>query len=196
MYISRKYNFAFIALTKTASTSVSEMLCSQYKAKQVHTHHGWYSRDYHDCFRFTIVRNPYDRLVSIWNHMIDWNEKTPRAPIVKLGLSLSSFERFVESWCRQYRGHKRLRKKWGKQTAFLRGAVLHRIIKYEKLEEGINSLPFVGRPILLDRKRTPQIKIDRHIITPELAEMFYLASRQDFHDFDYGREIPSHLLAT
>lgn len=85
--ISHKYKFIYFAYPKTASTSVREVLdpfsdiiAGNYKdrtpenpfynhitaaeTKQIFEERGW---DYNSYFKFVVIRNPWSRLVSLYN---------------------------------------------------------------------------------------------------------------------------------
>ncbi len=85
MRISHKHKFVCISITKTGSTSVRYSL-DEYsdiksqghynkpyfhhvEADQLQTHFQEKNWKWDDYFKFTFVRNPYDRLVSWWNYI-------------------------------------------------------------------------------------------------------------------------------
>jgi hypothetical protein len=88
MRISHKYKFVYIAVTKTGSTTVRKMLnplsdvVSDHSTESPYHHHthavdlkkhfkerGWNWDEY---FKFSFVRNPWSRLVSLFNYQREY----------------------------------------------------------------------------------------------------------------------------
>ena len=65
----KKTNFVFIHINKTGGTSIAKNLGffskRHYSVREVQKIIGF---DWHDAFTFTVVRNPYDRIVSQFEH--------------------------------------------------------------------------------------------------------------------------------
>lgn len=73
MIVNDKYNFLFIHIQKTAGTSVTDMLNKikyTQKEKSDHSFITCFSGDLSSYFKFCFVRNPWERLVSWYNMMI------------------------------------------------------------------------------------------------------------------------------
>jgi len=66
MIISEKNKIAFIAIPKTGTRSVYDILKREFEGIQLQDHKTIVPQEYVDYYSFTIVRNPYDRLVSAW----------------------------------------------------------------------------------------------------------------------------------
>lgn len=110
MRISHKHKFIFLSLPRTASTSVRSMLDAHSEIKSVSRrditnefpfyHHiaareiktvfaqnGWHWGTYR---KFCVVRNPFDRVVSLFHHSRELRKRNGRP-------DLSSFRCYVES---------------------------------------------------------------------------------------------------
>lgn len=84
MIINNKYNFLFIHIQKTAGTSVTNSLNKIEETKQLYYPHSMINilnvRNYQNYFKFCFVRNPFDRLLSWYNMIInkgvhnDWSD--------------------------------------------------------------------------------------------------------------------------
>lgn len=66
MIISNKHKVVFVAIPKTGTRSVYNSLRNVFAGELYKEHHKVIPKEYRDFFKFTIVRNPYDRIVSVW----------------------------------------------------------------------------------------------------------------------------------
>ena len=65
MIISHTLRYVCIGIPRTSSKSMSEWLRTYYKGEYVGYHHQWHvPEEVRDYLIFTVVRNPYDRVVS------------------------------------------------------------------------------------------------------------------------------------
>lgn len=75
MIINDKYKFVFVHIQKTAGTSITDYLFKIPETKQINHSHSMINTlncdNYKDYFKFCFVRNPFDRLVSWYNMMIN-----------------------------------------------------------------------------------------------------------------------------
>lgn len=91
----------FVHVTKAAGTSIALSLFGElpyhYTARQYRVIYG--RRDFRDFFKFTFVRNPWDRLFSAWTYLSagGWDDKDRQWVDKNLG-GVSSFEEFVLDW--------------------------------------------------------------------------------------------------
>src|SRR6056300_1403113 len=80
--ISINKNFAYIHIPKTGGTSVTSSLLEFSKNKSIHQHTDmvWIKKNlgnkFDDCFKFTFVRNPFDRIVSFYCYRKAQNDWT------------------------------------------------------------------------------------------------------------------------
>lgn len=73
MLINNKLNFAFIHIQKTAGMSISSTLINLPETEEIKEKHAFITRipQQDRYFKFTFVRNPWDRLYSWYNMMIN-----------------------------------------------------------------------------------------------------------------------------
>lgn len=93
MVINHKYNFLFIHIHKTAGSSIRDALLALEGSEFIahnHTHLSWIDYDsYKDYYKFSFVRNPWDRLVS-WYF-----------GILKLKAN-NNFQKYIKSCCSNF----------------------------------------------------------------------------------------------
>jgi len=104
MLISHKHKFIFIHIPKTAGTSISSALnpfCEEsypsikhWSAVKIKEKFG--SDIWNEYFKFTFIRNPYERLLS-WYNMIDKNRWRPNANSFQSHVkkNIHSFREFI-----------------------------------------------------------------------------------------------------
>lgn len=66
MIYSKEKKVIFVAIPKTGTRSVYKNLIENYGAELYREHFPIIPEEYKDYYSFTIVRNPYDRLISMW----------------------------------------------------------------------------------------------------------------------------------
>ncbi len=74
MILNDKYNFLFVHIQKTAGSSITNVLNNlefTYSLNHSHSFISSVEYKYHDYFKFSFVRNPWDRLVSWYNMMLN-----------------------------------------------------------------------------------------------------------------------------
>lgn len=74
MILNDKYNFLFVHIQKTAGSSITNVLNSlefTYSLNHSHSFITSVEYKYDSYFKFTFVRNPWDRLVSWYNMMLN-----------------------------------------------------------------------------------------------------------------------------
>lgn len=104
MLISHKHKFIFIHIQKTAGTSISSALnpfCEEsypslkhWSAAEIKEKFG--SDIWNEYFKFTFIRNPYERLLS-WYNMIDKNRWRPNSNLFQSHIkkNIHSFSEFI-----------------------------------------------------------------------------------------------------
>ena len=155
MFISHKHKFIFIHNPRTAGNSIQSLL-QKYTLppgealdlyllrklhmlppyKRYHTHvRAWQLKEkfpshiYNNYFKFTFVRNPWDRMVSIYNHIV----QTPAHEMHQQVVELKGFEAYL---------------KWGKNkfhqidfvTDVNKDLIVDFVGSYENLEEDFNKV--------------------------------------------------------
>jgi len=88
-------------------------------------------------------------------------------------------------WCDEHKGEGM---QWRNQTDFLSHARLDQILRFERLEEGLRSLPFVvdefAMPIAHNNMPRRNILDD---LTPEFRDAVNIHSGPDFERFGYAK---------
>lgn len=104
--------YIFVHIPKTGGTSISKLLTSDYQA--THAHYmldDYYAENYaasEAYFKFCVVRNPWDRLVSAYHHLHDlpeWVGVQTKQFVQTAGLAHTTFDDLVarltnERWLR------------------------------------------------------------------------------------------------
>lgn len=77
MIISDKHKLVFFHIPKTGGSSITKLLIEKYKGKPYYDKHcnvDWGMRllgNRRNYFKFSIVRNPFSRMVSWYNHLVE-----------------------------------------------------------------------------------------------------------------------------
>lgn len=198
MSVYHKWRTVFVQITKNASSAIHEAL--QNPSDQSHDHALYIDilsqndpELVESYYSFAVVRNPYDRFVSAWEYLKNYEEV--RWPL--------TFEETV----RQF--HKRGRffytsedRVWWPQARFIaikKILLVDKVIKYENLnaewpqivEEIVKRVPEgYSRPKdLLDQVNVTGREKKRweDYYTPELRAMVYDLYRRDFEMFGYNK---------
>jgi chondroitin 4-sulfotransferase 11 len=102
MLISHKHKFIFIHIPKTAGTSISSVLnpfCEELYPSIKHSNavkikEKFGSDIWNEYFKFTFIRNPYERLLS-WYNMIEKNMWRPNLFQSHIKKNIHSFSEFI-----------------------------------------------------------------------------------------------------
>jgi hypothetical protein len=145
----------------------------------------------HDCFKFSMVRNPFDRLVSCYTNKI---LKEDYPPIQKgygnLFYQGMPFDEFVHSVCKvpDIFSDRHFRSQYS--YIYYKGkSLVDYIGRFENLEEDLafiidkydlGKIPHINK----SSKRSDY----RDYYTPELVELAYQRYRDDIEKFDYQKE--------
>ncbi len=174
-------DFVYLAIPRTASQTLTHHFLPKYGGVMLA------AAEYHrmdvplkhaDKFTFTVVRNPYDRMLSLWRFMKKFSDATRRKVSMWSGMTPAEFA----SWCREYRD---AAPQWKSQSEFLSRARVDRALKFEDLEVGLRSLPFVDEfemPLVHGATKRPPIEDD---LTPEFVAAVNGHSGPDFERFGY-----------
>lgn len=168
-------DFVFIAVPRTASNAMARLFLPKFGGQNYGKHHLRTVPERHRRkFTFAVVRNPYDRVFSMWYHLRRHDPK--RIP--------DDFPKFVDI----------LMNNWGEgglhQAAFLAEARIDRVLKYEQLHLEVLQLPFAIPPIrwpmdMINREDRPFWSEDlrQH---PDWAEHIERHSGPDFVRYQYA----------
>ena len=173
-------DFVFLAVPRTASQTLTYHFLPKYGGESLG------ADDYHRMdvppehahkFTFAVVRNPYDRMLSLW-YLI---QKFTREDLEKDGILRDWTPAQFVDWCATQSCVK-----WQPQAKLLSAWQVVHVLRFERLEEGLRSLPFVG-----DEFEMPAIQNStarRNILedlTREFVEEVNKHSVKDFIRFGY-----------
>ena len=141
--INHRYNFLYIRVAKTASTSILSKIPETHLIENSWEHDInhiplWFYKNniltdsnYNKYFKFAFVRNPFDRAVSIWKYYNAWVNKHSKE---KVNLT------FKETICAENEkiNQKKFKSKYGSQFLFTQGCDF--IGKYENIQEDFNTV--------------------------------------------------------
>jgi hypothetical protein len=176
MHYSDNPKIVFVAIPKTGTRSVVDYLEEHFnarKAKGTHTHSSDIPARLKNHYSFTIVRNPFDRMVSYW-----WSTcKRPGSP-KRMG-----FETFLLQ--EGLRG--------GFQYPYFKLNRFDKVIRYENLERDFMKLPFFIEgtslkwlnPTVREWKGPPRPST-LEILTPRTCEIIRKKFRKDFELLGYS----------
>lgn len=142
MIVSDEYKYIFLHVPKNAGTSIKEVL----KEKHMGIQHGVHTSavkaqrllgkiQFDDYFKFAVVRNPYSRVVSWYNHLLRESESGLKKENIIKPLS---FKSYVLNQTQIYK-HKDLQEigLWQTQFDFLSidgELMVNRLMRYEHLD--------------------------------------------------------------
>ena len=150
MIVSEALGYVFVSVPKCGSQTLFKVLVESFKGKRVGgMHHNAVPDSALDFYCFTVIRNPYDRAVSIW-----WSttQRPERRNDDRYGLrKASSDPDNFETWALEVMAGVRPAPHVGRvllrsQQEQLRGVRLDRLLKLEDLEHSFRLLPFVCDP--------------------------------------------------
>lgn len=173
-------DFVYLAIPRTASTTMRDHVLPIYGGRHVPPHHQRsVPGQYRSYFKFTVVRNPYDRMMSAWAHLTNTRDKWI------LDKTPTQFVRACGEW-----------KLGMNQSEFLGQQELDMILRFENLIQELERLPFVRRthvkdghvlplPHLNAAPRSATVNLD------EFIEAVNEHSAPDFERFGYRCEDPA-----
>jgi len=200
MFICPNHNIVFVAVPKTATRSIYEILKTNFNGELYdhQDHMRVIPNEFKNYFSFTVVRNPYDRICSTYWHLCKKENK--RSKMYDSFGYLREFEKggqpnTLESYLhaiqirpslhspQQYLWHNRNR--------------IDQVLRFENLQEDFNTLPFIKESINLPYKNvTAVIKgVENSNPRPSWQEMIDSATgkminsiyKEDVERFGYER---------
>ncbi len=147
MFISNNPKIVFVAIPKTGTRTMYNVLKEYFNGSLYMEHHQIIPPQYNDYFSFCTIRNPYDRVCSMW-----WSTS-------KRGLDKRNFikEAKLRGWDNTLNSFCKLLKIRGTesdritrtQDSFILPNRIDAMLRFDHLEEDFNKLPFVKEPINL-----------------------------------------------
>jgi len=182
MLISHDKRFVFVAVPRTASTSMHKafMRCSKnYTKKKQHSNE--IPKRYQKYPVVACVRNPYSRAASYYMY----RRRHDTAALYPWA-SKWSFERYVR-WFTNPNARPRLFKEIT-QARFLRPVHVDHLLRFEELPRAFRVLPF-AKGVRLPRLNAGLGKDDwRKLYTRKIADMVYRWAHNDFSKYGYDRD--------
>lgn len=132
-------SFVFLAVPRTASQSLTYHWLPHYGGVSLgpdHYHRQDVPAEHQSKFTFAVVRNPYDRWMSLWYLM----QKISLEEKFNLGIRRALAPSEFVNWCRIAAPKM---PNWLAQHQFLSEARIDSVVKYENLRVQLQSLPFV-----------------------------------------------------
>ena len=177
--ISKENEFIFMDIPKTGSVSIFDYLRRHFPDCVMSRHGDFTVPDFsREFFCFSVVRNPYDRMVSLWRYAS--KNKDNFLFLDKedfLFFILNSKSDLIEN-CSIYDIINR----------FFTDSYKIKFIRFENILEDFNSLPFVKVKNDIKHLNKSNRKKDwREYMTPEIESILWERYKKDFEFFDYPR---------
>ncbi len=179
--------FIFYRIPKNASTSVTKMLLEISEMKCYTQKQFKKIKDNYKNFKsFSIVRNPYDRLVSVYEDKI----KSPCEPgVVTTNFNFYEnmpFKKFVKIVCSKK--DRNLDRHFRSQYFFLKDLDVDKIIRFENLNEDLRkSLGEIISKLNLPHERKTKRKKYKDYYDEETKKLVQKKYRKDFELFGYDK---------
>lgn len=182
MIVSEKHKFVFIAIPKTGTRSIYKILKEKYEGFLYREHFKEVPKEYKKYYKFTTIRNPYDRFISMW-----WST-CKRKSLLNKNKSGSNFKELAGSADpldllnfminTDYKG--RGSELFSRQTDFIKSNKIDKIIKFENLNQEFNSLPFVNENINLPVLNSTKSK-SNNTLNPRHTDYNYYLNKDIIH---------------
>lgn len=166
----------FISVRKCATNTLYDALPGKRTDRLFHTVPGMSRKA---PIHWTVVRNPYDRAVSIWAS----TKTSDRYGVITRCNNDTSFENFIDSCLlKPMRKEKFLFKN---QSDWLKDSIVDKIAKFENLNEDVNSI--TGLNLNLPRLNVSKRDDYMQYMTPAIIEKLNIWSGEDFQNYNYNK---------
>jgi hypothetical protein len=190
MIISKSIEVVFVAIPKTGTRSVYEVLINDFGGHMLREHGIKIPNEYSGYYSFTIVRNPYDRLVSAWWSTTQrGHDKYNYKKELGNNMSFLNFCKNLEKYEGKFVQHTAPQSRWLDNK-------LDKIIKYENLNEEWLNLPFNrnrlalphNNPTVSASKKNPVArKVYTDYLNNEILPMINKYYHEDFEKTGYQK---------
>ena len=185
----KDYDLYFIHIPKNGGTSFEKQFCG------VHKGHLPITKSPKKIWNKTIaiVRNPYDRIISIYNyskmeksywHSKDGSTKYSINPLYKY-CSTHSFEQFVKDLCKDKFNHVIHVKPQNYWVLTNEGKIVSKIVKLENINSELSHI--LGKEVNMIKINTSDNSNYENYYTEETLELIYNKYKKDFILFDYSK---------
>jgi hypothetical protein len=190
MIVSKLHRFIYIGIPKTGSISISHWLNMFYGGCSIGMHHDWrVPQDYLSYFRWTVVRNPYDRCFSLW-----WFEcKNPNRRTKSPHFGMSFREHMLMNIrCRDHGDPLHdVPEARMTQTRYVEQSGAQRVFHLEFLDE-LQQLPFFNKIHPIPHHNQASSDRPRHFFEcfgGDEEELVWEYCAEDFKNFGYKRNL-------
>ena len=153
MIVSNTYKFVFVAIPKTGTRSVYTICQKQYEFFKIREHLDIVPDKYNSYKKFTVVRNPYDRFISLWwaTCMREKGNQHPNSAAVIIKTIMNGSEsphKLLEYMIKiKKNGSKGPGKLFTTQFDYLSKTKFDYILHTENLNKEIFTIPFIDSDI-------------------------------------------------
>ena len=174
--ICKKYKICYIHIPKCGGTSIENFFFKRdYQSEHLKIEKYYI---YYNYFIFSIVRNPYTRIISIYNYYLHGGDQTEKYK--KYNIKNISLNNFLDIYNSINLPHLRT------QFSFLKNSdKINYIGKFENLN---NDIEKICEKINYNYKLLPHLrrtKYNNYIITPKFINKVNLIYKIDFDNYNY-----------
>lgn len=190
--INHEHKFLFLHLPKTGGTSINKFFNDKFDNNKRDFGHPYLSEykcnNFDDYFKFTIVRNPYDRLVSAFFYMKEYSKFQSDINFrKKWKLEHDTFESFVIEKLPIIVGNKNTRPRHFKPQVEFGTAGLDYIGSFVTMQDDMN---FICDEIGIDRQDLPHVNSSNHkrydeYYNEELLNIVKTLYLEDFNNYEH-----------
>ena len=190
--INHEHKFLFLHLPKTGGTSINKFFNDKFDNNKRDFGHPYLSEykcnNFDDYFKFTIVRNPYDRLVSAFFYMKEYSKFQSDINFrKKWKLEHDTFESFVIEKLPVIVGNKNTRPRHFKPQVDFGTAGLDYIGSFVTMQDDMN---FICDEIGIDRQDLPHVNSSNHkrydeYYNEELLNIVKTLYLEDFNNYEH-----------
>lgn len=140
MIACKQNGFLFLAVTKTSTRSIYEVLLNHYGGTKVQEHLDIVPENLKDLKTFVVSRNPYDRFISMW-----WSTCMREGDRYKFKAYSGGTAHGLIDWMLKLRAKDRQRfaRLLTLQADYHRPNRIDHVIRFENLQEDFSALPFI-----------------------------------------------------
>lgn len=182
--VSLKYGLVFVHIPKTGGTTIENLFFNDIENRIKNYNSEHFSIDnyinFNNFFSFTIVRNPYTRIISIYNYYFNGgNQSIQDKKLLNKNIKLNDFLRHY---------NKNNMKHLKTQASFINNNIdnINYIGKFENL---VNEIQFIANKINVDIDiiHARKTNYNKYIITPSFINKINDIYNDDFELFNYNK---------
>ncbi|MCP4178859.1 MAG: sulfotransferase family protein [bacterium] len=192
MIINKNLKYVFISTPKAGTHTLFNVLQKYFGGEQLD---GPYHRKNipESCksyFKFSTVRNPYERAVSTWHAL---TRLEPYRDIYLPLIGSETFEGFI-TWLVNHFNSNLIKSGKGvvllePQSDWLKNINLDVVLKIENISNEFSQLPFVDKKISIPKLLARKHESWDFLKNKTIEQMIYSWAKKDFENFAYSRDI-------